>query len=191
MYLCDLNFLYMSEYFHPWHSAPVGKNPPEIVNGIIEIPRGSKAKYEIDKETGLLMLDRVLYTSMEYPVNYGFIPQTLCGDGDPLDILVISQVDILPRSIVPARVIGVMRMIDSGDTDDKILAVPIKDMRFQHYKDIGDIPEQYLEELRHFFQTYKQLENKITQVQGFLDKKMAFQIIEENLSAYKAAGFAR
>ena len=107
---------------HPWHDVSIGEQAPEIVNAIIEIARGSKAKYEVDKQTGLLRLDRVLHAAFYYPINYGFIPQTYAGDGDPLDILVLSQIDFEPLSIVTAKVIGVMRMIDKGE-DDKIIAV--------------------------------------------------------------------
>src|SRR5689334_13245376 len=118
----------MNMNFNPWHSVSVGKKAPETVNGIIEIPKGSRAKYELDKESGLLKLDRVLYSSVFYPANYGFIPQTYCDDNDPLDILILSQVEIVPLCIVPARVVGVMRMIDGGEADDKIIAVAAGDV---------------------------------------------------------------
>ena len=113
--------------FNPWHHVSAGNNLPDFVNGIIEIPKGTRAKYELDKDSGLLKLDRVLYSSVYYPANYGFIPQTYCEDHDPLDILILSQIDIVPLCIVPAKVIGVMRMLDNGEADDKIIAVAAGD----------------------------------------------------------------
>ncbi|MDX9812466.1 MAG: inorganic diphosphatase, partial [Bacteroidales bacterium] len=117
----------MTNSFNPWHCVSPGDKLPNIVNGVIEIPKGSRAKYELDKESGLLRLDRVLYTSVYYPANYGFIPQTYCGDKDPLDILILSQIEVVPLTIVPAKVIGVMRMLDGGEADDKIIAVAAGD----------------------------------------------------------------
>src|SRR5882724_7634652 len=121
---------------HPWHQVSPGDNIPEVVNAIIEIPKGSKAKYEIDKESGLLKLDRVLFSSVMYPANYGFIPQTYCDDKDPLDILILSQIDLVPLCIVEAKVIGVMQMLDQGQPDDKIIAVAAQDMSVAHLDDI-------------------------------------------------------
>src|SRR6185369_13118754 len=132
---------------------------------IIEIPRGSKAKYELDKATGMLRLDRVLYSSVYYPANYGFIPRTLGDDHDPLDILVISQIEIEPLCIVRAQVIGVMRMIDSGEGDDKIIAVAADDKSVSHIQDVAQVPEHFHSELRHFFEEYKRLENKTVLVE--------------------------
>jgi inorganic pyrophosphatase len=128
----------MNGIFHPWHHVDIGVQVPEIVNGIIEISKGSRAKYELDKASGLLKLDRVLYSSVYYPANYGFIPQTYCGDRDPLDILVLSQVEIEPRCIVSAKVIGVMQMLDSGEDDDKIIAVAAGDPAVNHINDISE-----------------------------------------------------
>src|SRR4029079_17958313 len=138
--------------FNPWHDVSIGDGAPNIVRAIVEISRGSKAKYELDKVTGMLRLDRVLYSSVYYPANYGFIPRTLGDDHDPLDILVISQVEIQPLCIVRAQVIGVMRMIDSGEGDDKILAVAADDMSVNHVHDVAQVPEHFHSEMRHFFQ---------------------------------------
>jgi inorganic pyrophosphatase len=169
---------------HPWHDITPGNEAPHIVNAIIEISRGSKAKYEVDKESGLLRLDRVLHAAFYYPVNYGFIPQTFAGDGDPLDILVLSQIDIAPLSLVSAKVIGVMRMIDKG-IDDKIIAVCADDIAVSHIDSLQDLPPHLMSEIRHFFEQYKQLEHTTVVVDEFMDKERAYQIIEENIADYK------
>lgn len=163
---------------HPWHEVSPGKKPPEYVNGVIEIPRGSRAKYEIDKESGLIKLDRVIYASMYYPLNYGFIPQTLGEDGDPLDIVVLSQVSVVPLCLVPCRVIGVMQMIDRGVSDEKIIAVAEQDPSVSHIGDVKDLPGYLFSELRHFFENYKTLENKQVTINEFQSREYAYRIIE-------------
>ena len=170
--------------FNPWHNVPIGKDCPHIVNAIIEISRGSKAKYELDKQTGILRLDRVLYSSVYYPANYGFIAQTLGKDHDPLDILVLSQVDIEPLCIARARVIGVMRMVDSGEGDDKILAVAADDISVSHISEVSELPAHFGSELRHFFQEYKRLENKTVLVEDFQGKETAIEIIRTAIEDY-------
>lgn len=170
-----------------WHDIYPGDRNSDLVKGIIEIPMGSKAKYEIDKTSGLIKLDRVLHSSVSYPTNYGFIPQTLCGDGDPLDILLISQISIVPLCIVSARVIGVMRMIDGGKTDDKIIAVALNDPSVNHLQDIDELSEHFIAELRNFFENYTKLENKIVLVNQFLNKENALKILSENFDAYQLA----
>lgn len=170
---------------HPWHEVESGIQAPAIVNAIIEIPKGSKAKYEVDKASGLLKLDRVLFSSVQYPTHYGFIPQTLCGDNDPLDILVIASVDLVPLCLLEARVIGVMRMIDQGDVDDKIIAVAHKDVSLSHVQQIGDLPPHTMIEIQRFFQDYKLLENKKIVIEPILDKTEAFDIILANIEAYQ------
>ncbi|WZN44285.1 inorganic diphosphatase [Chitinophaga caseinilytica] len=125
---------------NPWHSVSPGENAPHTVTGIIEIPKGSRAKYELDKDSGLLKLDRVLYSSVYYPANYGFIPKTYCDDNDPLDILILSQIEVVPMCIMDAKVIGVMQMIDGGEADDKIIAVAAHDMSVAHINDISELP---------------------------------------------------
>lgn len=169
---------------HPWHEVRIGSNPPENLNAIIEIPRGSRAKYEIDKESGLIKLDRVIYASMYYPLNYGFIPQTLGEDKDPLDIVVLTQVSVVPRCLIPSKVIGVMRMIDRGEADDKIIAVAEQDASVSHIRDVSELPEFFRIELKHFFENYKTLENKKVVVDEFLGKSHAFPIVERSIQYY-------
>lgn len=158
---------------------------PQTVNAIIEIPKGCRAKYELDKDSGLLKLDRVLYSSVYYPANYGFIPQTYCDDNDPLDILVLSQVDVVPMCIMQAKVIGVMQMIDSGEADDKIIAVAANDMSVNHINDISELPPHFIAEMRHFFEEYKKLENKTVKVEEFQNKAVAEKIIFESIEGYR------
>lgn len=172
--------------FNPWHDVEVGDGYPEIVNAIIEIPKNSKAKYEIDKRYGMLKLDRVLYSSFFYPANYGFIPQTLGDDKDPLDIVVVSQVEVEPLCIVRAQVIGVMRMVDRGAGDDKIIAVAADDKSVNHITEIGDLPEHFYSELRHFFEEYTKLENKTVRIDALQDKAMAIEIMNKSIEDYKA-----
>jgi len=175
----------MSNSFNPWHHVSPGDDLPNIVNGIIEIPKGSRAKYELDKESGLLRLDRVLYSSVYYPANYGFIPQSYCDDKDPLDILVFSQVDVVPLCIVPAKVIGVMRMLDNGEADDKIIAVAAGDPSVSHVNDISAMPDHFISEMRSFFEDYKKLEKKTVVVEDFLGKDMAIQILNDAFKLYQ------
>ncbi|HMJ68654.1 MAG TPA: inorganic diphosphatase [Cyclobacteriaceae bacterium] len=170
---------------HPWHEVAIGDNPPELVNAIIEIPKGSRAKYEIDKDSGLIKLDRVIYASMYFPLNYGFIPQTLGEDLDPLDIVVLTQVTVVPLCLIPAKVIGVMRMIDRGQADDKIIAVAPQDASVSHINRVEELPEYFKVELKHFFENYKTLENKKVVVDEFQSKEKAIQVIEEAISFYK------
>src|SRR3954468_17193495 len=170
---------------HPWHGASHGDKTPKTVNALIEIPQGSRTKYEIDKETGLLKLDRVIYSSFHYPVNYGFIPQTLGQDGDPLDILVLCSQSIQSLCLVQATVIGNMQMIDSGEKDDKIIAVATKDPSVNHISSIEEMPKHFINELRNYFEQYKVLENKQVQIEDFQDKEMAYNIIDEAIEFYK------
>lgn len=174
----------MIDASNPWHKVSVGEKSPAFVNGIIEIPKNTRAKYELDKESGLLMMDRVLFSSMYYPANYGFIPQTYCDDKDPLDILVLSQVTIVPMCIVSAKVIGVMRMLDGGEMDDKIIAVAENDMSVNYIEDITELPEHFFRELRNFFEDYKKLENKTVQVDQFQNAKVAREIVKKAKSDY-------
>jgi len=171
--------------FNPWHSVSIGNYQTGIVESIIEIPKGKRAKYELDKETGMLRLDRVLYSSVFYPANYGFIPQTLGEDHDPLDILVLSQIDIQPLCIVRAKVIGVMRMIDNNEADDKIIAVCADDVSVNHVNDIQELPPYFHYELKHFFEEYKRLENKVVLVEDFQNAETAKQIILRAIQDYR------
>lgn len=172
---------------NPWHDVQIGNESPDIVRAIVEIPRGSRAKYELDKESGLLKLDRVLYSSVHYPANYGFIPRTLGDDHDPLDILVLSQIEIQPLCIVRAKVIGVMRMIDSGEGDDKVLAVAADDISVNYIDSIEQLPPHFNSELRHFFEEYKRLENKTVLVEDFQPAELAKDIILKAISQYDTA----
>lgn len=170
---------------HPWHGASFGDASPERVNALIEIPQGSRCKYEIDKKTGLLRLDRIIYSSFHYPVNYGFIPQTLGEDGDPLDILVMCSESIQALCLVEATVIGNMQMIDSGEMDDKIIAVATKDPSVNHIKDINELPPHFFAVLKNYFEQYKVLENKKVEIDDFQDKETAYKIIQEATRFYK------
>lgn len=171
---------------HPWHGADYGESAPALVNALIEIPQGSKTKYEIDKKTGLLKLDRVIYSSFHYPVNYGFIPQTLGKDGDPLDILVICSESIQPLCLVEAFVIGNMQMIDTGLVDDKIIAVAAKDPGVNYIKSIAEVPQHFFSVLKNYFEQYKVLENKKVEINDFQEKEEAYKVIQESIEYYKA-----
>jgi len=171
---------------HPWHGAHFGNKAPEIVNAVIEIPQGSRAKYEVDKETGLLKLDRVIYSSFHYPINYGFIPQTLGKDNDPLDILVLCSQSIQPLCLVECNIIGNMQMIDSGQVDDKIIAVASHDPSVNHLKNIEELPPHFTAELKNYFEQYKVLENKKVEIDNFQDKSIAIKILLEAIEFYKS-----
>ena len=170
---------------NPWHNVTPGNDVPNIVNSVIEIPKGSKAKYELDKKSGLLKLDRVLFSSVHYPANYGFIPQSYCADKDPLDILVICSIEVDPLCIIESKVIGVMRMIDNNEEDDKIIAVANNDMAVNYVNDISDLPPHTVVELKRFFEDYKKLENKEVVVENFLGKKEAYKSVEESIILYR------
>ena len=170
---------------HPWHNVPTGERAPEVVNAVIEIPQGSRAKYELDKDSGLLRMDRVIYSSFHYPNNYGFIPNTLGDDHDPLDIMVLSSINIQPLCIVEAKVIGVMQMIDNGEGDDKIIGVALNDQSFNHINNMSELSNHFFNELKHFFEEYKRLEDKKVKVEDFGDKKLAQRIINDAVENYK------
>lgn len=168
-----------------WHDVDVGEEFPKIVNAVIEIPKDSKLKYELDKKTGLIKLDRFMYSAVHYPGDYGFIPQTYWEDNDPLDILILTGIPVYPGTLVTAKVIGVMHMNDSGESDDKIIAVYDKDPRFAEVNDVKDLPKHTLEEIRHFFETYKQLQKKEVKVMEFKGKDTATKILEKGKELYK------
>lgn len=169
---------------NPWHEVRIGEKAPEFVNGIIEIPKNTRAKYELDKESGMLILDRVIFSSMYYPENYGFIPQTYCDDGDPLDILILTQIVVEPLCIVPAKVIGAMQMLDQGEKDDKIIAVATGDMSVSHINDISDLGPHFVKELQNFFEDYKKLENKTVVIEDFQNRQTAIGIVEKAMTDY-------
>ena len=171
---------------HPWHDCYLDEHTVQrSFPVIIEVPKGSKNKYELDKETGLLRLDRVLYSAVHYPADYGFIPRTFCDDGDPLDALVIGQEPVHPLTLVDARAIGVMRMRDEKGIDDKIVAVSVRDPAFADYTDKGQIPPHALREIRRFFEDYKILEHKQVIVEDLLGVEDAIRIIRESLDLYR------
>lgn len=170
---------------NPWHAVKVGEKAPDYVNAIIEIPQNTRAKYELDKDSGLLKLDRVLYSAVYYPANYGFIPRTYCDDGDPLDIVVLCKIDVVPLCLVSAKVIGVMRMLDGGELDDKIIAVAENDMSVNHMNDVSELPEHFLKELKNFFEDYKKLEHKTVKVEEFQNAETAKEIVMDAVKDYQ------
>ncbi len=170
---------------HPWHDVSPGDGVPREFTAVIEIPKGSSVKYELDKQTGLLKLDRVLHSAVYYPADYGFIPQTLAEDDDPLDVLVLCQEEVLPLTLVRARAIGLMSMIDSGKLDHKILAVAIDDPEYASFHETDELPPHRLRMLRRFFQDYKTLEQKSVEVDQFQPADKALPVIEGALRMYK------
>jgi inorganic pyrophosphatase len=169
---------------HAWHDVTPGERLPLEFTSVIEIPMGSSVKYELDKETGLLKLDRILYSAVYYPANYGFIPQTLAEDDDPLDVLVLCQEPVAPLTLVSARAIGLMTMMDSGKKDHKILAVAMHDPEYNGFREAEELPAHRLTMLRRFFQDYKTLEGKAVDVDEFLPAEKTLSIIEEALARY-------
>jgi inorganic pyrophosphatase len=171
---------------HPWHDPHVDETRlTEFFPVIIEIPRGSTNKYELDKTTGLLRLDRVLYSAVHYPADYGFIPRTYCDDGDPLDALVLGQEPVYPLTLVDARAVGVMRMRDEKGLDDKIVAVSVRDPSFAHYRDKAELPPHVLRQVRRFFEDYKILEHKQVVVEDQLGPDQAVAVIKDALTQYR------
>jgi inorganic pyrophosphatase len=169
---------------HPWHDVTPGEHLPNEFIALVEIPMGSSVKYELDKKTGLLRLDRVLYSAVYYPANYGFIPQTYAEDDDPLDVLVLCQEPLAPLTLVTSRVIGLMTMVDGGKKDHKILAVAVDDPEFNSFHDAAELPPHRLMMLRRFFQDYKLLEGKSVEVDEIQPAAKALPIIEESLQRY-------
>lgn len=172
---------------HPWHEVePKFDLIERTVQGVVEIPKGSKAKYEVDKESGLIRLDRVVFAAFVYPINYGFIPKSLGDDGDPLDILILSEVSITPLCLVSAKVIGVMEMTDNGEGDEKIIAVAQGDMSVSHINHVKDLPASFISELKHFFMNYKTLSKKEVKVDEFKGPEDALRIIEKSFQTYNS-----
>jgi inorganic pyrophosphatase len=169
---------------HPWHDITPGEHLPEEFYAIVEIPLGSSVKYKLDKQSGLIRVDRLLYSAVYYLANYGFIPQTLAEDDDPLDVLVLSQEAVAPLTVIPARPIGLMTMMDTGKKDHKIIAVATGDPEFNAYHAAGELPQHRLRVLRRFFQDYKQLENKVVEVEEIAPVEMAYPVIEDALHRY-------
>jgi inorganic pyrophosphatase len=168
-----------------WHDVPLGDKAPEQINIIVEISKGSGNKYEVDKETGMIALDRANYSAATYPCEYAFAPQTLWEDGDALDILLLATYPVLPGVLVKARPIAMMDMIDTGESDTKIICVPIKDQRWENVKDLGDINPHTLKEIKHFFETYKELKGDKVEVPGFKPRADALEAINQSIDLYK------
>ena len=166
-----------------WHDIDPGTS--DEINCIIEIPRGSKNKYEIDKKTGLISLDRAMHTSQDYPFDYGFVPQTLWDDNDAVDVIVLTTYPLLPGILVKVRPVGIMNMIDGGEADDKIISVPVDDPRWTEVKDLEDINKHTLKEIKHFLLTYKNLQDKVVEISGFKGKEVAKEAFERGLKLYK------
>jgi inorganic pyrophosphatase len=167
-----------------WHDLSTGKNIPETINVIIENPRGSKNKYEIDKETGIIKLDRAMKTSQDFPFDYGFAPRTLWEDGDALDVVVLTTYPLDPGILVEVRPVGLAKMVDCGESDDKIISVPKNDPRWEDVQDLSDINPHTLKEIKHFFETYKSIENKVVEIKGFENKEKSFEAVEKSIKLY-------
>lgn len=167
------------------HDITPGTDAPNEINVIIEINKGSKNKYELDKETGMIKLDRVMHTSQDYPFDYGYVPQTHWHDGDPLDVVLLTTYPLIPGILVEARPVGVIDMIDSGEGDAKIIAVPVGDPRFKNVKSLADVNEHTLKEIEHFFLTYKQIQKKEVTIDSTRDVEDAKNVIKEAIELYK------
>ena len=170
-----------------WHDVPLGENAPEEFNAIVEIPRGSHNKYEIDKETGLIKLDRANYSSAPFPYDYGFAPQTLWDDDDPLDVIVLTTYSLFPGILVAVRPVAVIDMVDDGDSDYKIIAVPVDDKRWDDTQDLGDLNKHNIKEYQHFLETYKALKGKPApvEIRGIYGKKEAIEAVRKSISLYQ------
>jgi inorganic pyrophosphatase len=171
---------------NPWHDIELGDDAPSIIPAIVEIPKGSKNKYELDKKTGMLLLDRVLSSSVHYPANYGFIPRTLCEDKDPLDVLILGQESVYPLTIMYVRPIGVIKMIDQGESDDKIIAVHKDDPEYSHYHSIKELPPHKIKEIVSFFEDYKKLEKKSVIIEKTLDLNEALKVVKNAIQLYQS-----
>lgn len=169
---------------HPWHDLDVGPAPPDRLNAVIEIPRGSRNKYELDKDSGLFRFDRLLYSAVHYPGDYGFIPRTLADDDDPLDVLVMVTAPTFSGCLMEVRPLGMFLMRDEKGVDEKVLAVPVRDPLYDSYHELGDVPPHYLREVEHFFAIYKDLEGKHTTVEGWHDRQVAHRVLDESRTRY-------
>ncbi len=171
--------------YHPWHDVELPRFVEDRIPAVIEIPTGSKVKYELDKKSGLLLVDRILFSAVHYPANYGFVPRTYCDDGDPLDILVLCQEPIQPLAIMQAKVIGVMKMRDDKGEDDKLIAVHADDPNYADYSDVSELPPHRLRELQRFFQDYKALENKKVLVEAPQGRSESLRVLRDAMALYQ------
>ncbi len=171
--------------FHPWHDIPTGRRPPEELTAVIEIPTNERNKYELDKELGVYRLDRVLYSAVHYPGDYGFLPRTLGEDGDPLDVLVLTTIPVFTGCLVDARPIGLFHLVDRGAADEKVLAVPTGDPYSEGLSDLKDLPQHHLKEIEHFFQVYKDLEGTRTETRGFEGAAEAREAVRRAMELYR------
>jgi len=172
--------------FHPWHDIPVGSDPPQRVSAVIEIPANERNKYELDKGLGIFRLDRVLFSAVQYPGDYGFLPRTLADDGDPLDVLVLLTIPVFTGCLVEVRPVGLFQLIDRGVPDEKVLAAAVGDPYSEGINDLGDVPPHYLREVEHFFRVYKDLEGTRTESRGFENAAAARAAIVRSMAAYEA-----
>ena len=170
---------------HPWHDVPIGEDAPNEFSVVIEVSKGSKVKYEIDKDTGMLEVDRILYSSVVYPENYGFIPQTLADDDDPLDVIVLMQEPVLPMSLLEVRPIGILPMVDEGENDENILCVHLDDAEYKTYNHVNEFPEHRLNEIKQFFKEYKNLEDKEVEVGDISGPEEAIEYVQRAINLYK------
>lgn len=171
--------------FNLLHDLTPGENTPNEITVVVEIQKGSKNKYELDKATGMIKLDRVMHTGQDYPFDYGFVPQTHWHDGDPLDVVLLTTYPLVPGLLLEARPVGVMDMIDNGESDAKIIAVPVEDPRFKNVNDLTDVNPHTIEEIKHFFETYKQIQKKIVTVPTIRDAAAAKEVVAEAVKLYK------
>ena len=169
---------------HPWHDVTPGRDIPDEFETVVEIPFGSSVKYELDKVSGLIRLDRMLFSAVYYPANYGFIPQTLAEDDDPLDVLVLCKEKVVPLTLIHSRPIGLMTMVDEGAKDHKIIAVATEDPEYNHYRDVGEMPPHRINQVRRFFQDYKLMEGKEVEVDEIQPAEACKQVIEDSLARY-------
>ena len=170
---------------HPWHDINIQTSKNNVFNSIVEIPENSKVKYELDKTTGLIKLDRMLYSSMHYPLNYGFFPQTLCEDNDPLDVLIFSQYSIYPGTLVEIYPIGIIELLDNNEKDDKIIAISSNDPIYNSITDISQVSQHKIKEIKLFFEDYKKLENKTTEILGVYSQSKSIEVINHSIKLYK------
>lgn len=170
---------------HLWHNLAPGPDVPNVVYAVIEVPKGSRNKYEYSKKAGVIKLDRVLYSPLHYPGDYGFVPQSFFEDGDPMDILVMMNESTFPGCVIEARVLAMLKMIDNGELDYKVLAVPATDPNFSHYQTDADLPRHFLEEVKHFFMTYKQLEGGTVEMHGWVGTDETRKAISDAVQLYR------